>query len=131
MRIIKKLLIIVAVCSMMFTISGCYGFGESDVTPVLVPDDAQKNVLSGRYVNNADNNIWQFNANGTLVIIDEENDSSGEYDLAFYDSSMYLTNEDGVTIQFYYHENSEGELEITINGKNADTSILVPEEKEE
>ena len=37
---------------------------------------------------------------------------------------MYLTNVDGVTIQFFYHENKDGELEITINGKNVDTSIL-------
>ncbi len=118
----KSLIIILCVCSVMF--SGCFGLGKSDVKTAIIPDDAKQNLLSGSYENSKDGNIWKFNADGTLVISSEDGKTSGEYDLHYAGSSMYLTNMDGVTIEFFYHENSDGELEITINGKNADTSIL-------
>ncbi len=118
----KSLLIIICVISIMM--SGCFNMGKSDVKTVIIPDDAQQNLFSGSYENSKDGNVWKFNADGTLVITSNDEKTSGEYELYYADSSMYLTNVDGVTIQFFYHENKDGELEITINGKNVDTSIL-------
>lgn len=120
---LKKIISMVMVLSMAVVLSACGG--KSDVKTVIVPTDAEENVFNGRYTNSADNSTWQFNANGTLLITNE-NDSTGQYDIVYKDNSMYLTNVDGASIEFYYTEHEDGTIDITINGENADTGTLTP-----
>lgn len=102
---------------------------DSGVNSAVVPEDAKSNVIMGKYKNSADGNTWQFNKDGSLVISDDKN-NAGEYDVKYDDSSMYLTNTDGATISFYYKDNGDGTYDITINGENADTSQLEPIDQE-
>lgn len=125
---LKKILVTILMLSMIVVMSSC--METSDVETVIVPEDAVTNKISGKYKNSSDENIWQFNADGSLLISDDA-ESTGKYDVKYKDSSMYLTNVDGAAIEFYYYEKENGNIEITINGKNADTSELVPVEEEE
>lgn len=123
---IKKLVSISVLLGISLFMTACMGFGgESDVKTVIVPVDAEKNIFNGKYTNSTDNSTWQFNANGTLLITNE-NESTGQYDIVYKDSSMYITNVDGVSIEFYYTEHDDGTIDITINGENADTGVLTP-----
>lgn len=123
---LKKIAAVMFSFILLISLSAC--METSDVKSVVVPEDAVENKISGKYKNSSDENIWQFNENGTLLI-GKSQEESGEYDVTYKDSSMYLTNPDGATIEFYYLEKEDGSIEITINGKNADTSTLVPFEK--
>lgn len=122
-----KMAVVISVLLCIISFTGC---SDSGVNSVVVPEDAVSNVISGRFTNSKDNNIWQFNADGTLFIINEEKEESGEYDVRYDDESMYLTNSDGASISFFYKDNKDGTYDIIINGKNADTSTLQPIEKE-
>lgn len=125
---LKKVLVTILMLSVITVMSACVK--TSDVETVIVPEDAVTNVISGKYKNSSDENIWQFNEDGSLLISDDS-ESAGKYDVKYKESSMYLTNVDGAAIEFYYYEKENGNIEITINGKNADTSLLVPVEEEE
>lgn len=120
---LKKMAAVVFSFILLISLSAC--METSDVKSVVVPEDAVENKISGKYKNSSDENIWQFNENGTLLI-GKSQEESGEYNVKYKDSSMYLTNTDGATIEFYYLEKEDGSIEVTINGKNADTSTLIP-----
>lgn len=120
----KMVFLLMCTMSVMF-VTACT---QSDVKSVIVPEGAKSNLISGKYINSVDNNTWQFNKDGTLVISNEDG-NAGEYDVRYDDTSMYLTNIDGATISFFYKDNNDGTYDITINGENADTSVLTPVEK--
>ncbi|MBD5136448.1 MAG: hypothetical protein HDT39_10895 [Lachnospiraceae bacterium] len=127
MKKLQKALFTILILIMITFASAC--FKKSDVETVIVPEDAVTNEISGKYKNSSDENIWQFNADGSLLIT-SNSESSGQYDVKYKDSSMYLINVDGAAIEFYYLKKDNGNIEITINGKNADTSELEPIEEQ-
>lgn len=123
MKKLQKALFTILILTMLTVMSAC--MKTSDVETVIVPEDAVTNEISGKYKNSSDENVWQFNADGSLLIT-SNSESTGQYDVKYKDSSMYLINVDGAAIEFYYHKKDNGNIEITINGKNADTSELTP-----
>lgn len=126
MKKLEKALSAMLILAMLTVMSGC--IKKSNVETVIVPEDVVTNEISGKYKNYSDENIWQFNADGTLLIT-SNSESAGQYDVKYKDSSMYLINVDGAAIEFYYLKKDNGNIEITINGKNADTSELTPVEE--
>lgn len=120
-NIFKKVFVMIFVSLFCVGMVGCAK--KSDVKTVVVPKDTELNVLSGKYKNTSDNNIWQFNANGSLLIT-QPDDAKGYYKVCYKDTSMYLTNEDGASIEFFYTVNNDNSIDVTINGVNSDTSTL-------
>ncbi|MDE6233011.1 MAG: hypothetical protein K2M60_06655 [Lachnospiraceae bacterium] len=127
MKKLQKALFTILILIMITFVSAC--IKKSNVETVIVPEDAVTNEISGKYKNSSDDNIWQFNADGSLLIT-SNSESAGQYDVKYKDSSMYLINVDGAAIEFYYFKKDNGNIEITINGKNADTSELEPIEEQ-